>query len=322
MRENRADEITQFKANINLAEYAASRGYELDRRESSRSSAVLRGPGDDKLIVATDQDGHGVYFSVRDDADNGSIIDFIQRRQGLNLGQVRRELRPWIGVGSMPVPERSRIQKPAPSTADQRQVIAKYVAMDAPASHSYLEQRGIAAATQRDARFAGSFRADARGNAVFPHWSEDGLVGYELKNEGFTGFAAGGQKAIWHSMNLDRAERVVVVESAIDAMSHAQVTGDTDAAYISIGGQMSDHQRSELGVKISAAHERGATIEVATDSDEAGQKLGQKVAEVVPVGAKLEERKPKHKDWNDELQYQERDASQRQGPKTDLGHGM
>ena len=92
----RADELERFKSQINLAEYAQAQGYEIDRKESSRASTVMRSGGD-KIIVATDTDGHGIYFSVRDDADHGSIIDFVQKRQGLNLGQVRKELRPWIG---------------------------------------------------------------------------------------------------------------------------------------------------------------------------------------------------------------------------------
>ena len=94
MRDNRNDELEQFKTGINLAEYAAAQGYQLDRKESCRNSAVMRRESDnDKIIIATDIDGHGVYFSVRDDQDNGSIIDFVQSRQRLNLGQVRKELR-------------------------------------------------------------------------------------------------------------------------------------------------------------------------------------------------------------------------------------
>ena len=85
----------QFKAGVNLAEFAAAQGYQLDRRESSRNSAVMRRDSDnDKIVIATYTDGYGVYFSVRDEADNGSIIDFVQSRQRFNLGQVHKELRP------------------------------------------------------------------------------------------------------------------------------------------------------------------------------------------------------------------------------------
>jgi hypothetical protein len=53
----------------------------------------MRSVAADKVIVKRDADQHYVYFSVRDERDDGSIIDFAMRRKGLNLGQVRKELR-------------------------------------------------------------------------------------------------------------------------------------------------------------------------------------------------------------------------------------
>jgi len=86
---NDAAELAGFKRSINLTEYAASTGYELDKRESSRNSAVMRHPNGDKIIIAR-QAENWVYFSVRDDDDNGSIIDFVMRRQAGGMGQARR----------------------------------------------------------------------------------------------------------------------------------------------------------------------------------------------------------------------------------------
>ena len=48
---------------------------------AERRSCVTR-VSDDKVIIKRGMDGHYVYFSVRDDRDNGSIIDFVQFRQG------------------------------------------------------------------------------------------------------------------------------------------------------------------------------------------------------------------------------------------------
>ena len=58
------------------------------------STALRRGAD---MIVKRKGNGHYVFFSVRDDADNGTIVDFLQRRQHLSLGAVRQILRPWIG---------------------------------------------------------------------------------------------------------------------------------------------------------------------------------------------------------------------------------
>ncbi len=88
--------MERFKTEINLVSYAQSQGYEYLQPESSRNSAVLRHNCRDKIVVATDIDGHGVYCSVSDDADKGTIIDFVQNRRNLSLTEVRKQLRDWL----------------------------------------------------------------------------------------------------------------------------------------------------------------------------------------------------------------------------------
>lgn len=331
LKMQRADELERFKSQINLAEYAEAQGYEIDRRESSRASTVMR-RGDDKIVVATDQDGHGIYFSVRDDADHGSIIDFVQKRQGLNLGEVRKELRPWIGDRPeqrrrvQRKPEAERPRKPEPSSADRQQVLAVWMRMQpAKGRHTYLEtERKLSPETLADPRFISMVRTDARCNAAFPHYDRAGLAGFELKNVGFTGFSKNGQKAVWYSANLSTARRVVICESAIDAMSHAQLFGG-DAAYLSTGGSMSDHQRDLVRSVLARAAERGAEIVIATDADEPGRKLAAEVQALAPSGGV---RTCRHepgggKDWNDELrervQAEEVEAEARERSR---GHGL
>jgi len=331
----RQDELERFKSEINLAEYAEAQGYEIDRRESSRASTVMR-RGDDKIIVATDADGHGIYFSVRDDADHGSIIDFVQKRQGLNLGLVRKELRPWVGDQAQQrqrraierKPEAERPRKPEPSTADRQQVLAVWMKMQpAQGRHPYLEtERKLSPETLADPRFIGVVRTDARGNAAFPHYDRAGLAGFELKNEGFTGFSRHGQKAVWYSANLSTAQRVVICESAIDAMSHAQLFGDRDAAYLSTGGSMSDHQRELVRSVLTKAADRGAEIVIATDADEPGRRLADEVQALAPAESKIYRQEPGGggKDWNDELreQVQAEEAEARERRERSRGHGL
>lgn len=299
----RDDELERFKAAINLVEYAESQGYEIDHRESSRASTVMRS-GDDKIIVATAQDGHGIYFSVRDDDDNGTIVDFMQRRRGLSLGQVRRELRPWAG-GAAPAtkrPPEKRPKKPEQSSADRARILAAWMRMQQAARHAYLEQhRGISAATLADPRFAPVVRVDARGNAVFPHYDRTGLAGYELKNNGFTGFSSGGEKAIWRTANIERAREIVICESAIDAMSHAQLMGGTDAAYVSTGGALSAAQAALIEEIGREALRSGAVIVIATDADAAGHRLAEQIDALIPDGVRVRRKEPPAKDWNDAL---------------------
>jgi len=130
--QRRPEELEDFKSRINLSEYAAACGYRLDRKASSRNSAVMvRSPGD-KIIIALGTDRHWIYFAVGEDRDSGSIVDFVQNRQGGNLGDVRKELRPWLarrseGV-SWPASE-AYLSTLEPASKDLIQVRARYEAM-------------------------------------------------------------------------------------------------------------------------------------------------------------------------------------------------
>ena len=311
---NRADELERFKSSINLTEYMAAQGYKLDKAESSRHSAVMRGPRDDKLIVAKSQDGHWVYFSIRDEADNGSIIDFVQRRQGLNLGQVRRELRSWVGeTAERPRPIIEHYAKTVLPSSPNRQCVACALAKAPPVKrHPYLEGRGIEAKTLADPRFAGMVRLDARSNAVFPHYDREGLSGYELKNQGFTGFSKGGTKALWHSTNLGQEQRLVITESAIDALSHAQLHPDPNTAYISLGGNPSPEQMELARSAIAKAQNRSSKVVVGTDADSPGEKLANRLSNGY---SGIERALPTYgKDWNDQIKH-EREQAQRLEPE-------
>lgn len=87
-------ELEAFKTQIDLRQYAASIGFAIDKRKSSRSSTIMK-RGTEKIIVKRNAgDDHYLYFTVHDDRDNGSIIDFTKNRQRKTLGQARQELRP------------------------------------------------------------------------------------------------------------------------------------------------------------------------------------------------------------------------------------
>ncbi|RDD30857.1 hypothetical protein CR161_09180 [Prosthecochloris sp. ZM] len=104
-------------------------------------------------------------------------------------------------------------------------------------SSSYLEERGITAATLRDFRFRGRVRTDRKGNVVFPYYDRQGLCGFEMKNRGYTGFSKHGTKGLWTSRAVPSDNRLVLAESPIDALSYHQLHGDARTRYISMGGQ-------------------------------------------------------------------------------------
>ncbi|BBO86809.1 hypothetical protein DSCO28_73750 (plasmid) [Desulfosarcina ovata subsp. sediminis] len=297
------DELERFKIDINLSEYAASCGYELDRRESSRNSAIMRHANGDKIIIARGLDGHWIYFSVRDDADNGTIIDFVQKRENSSLGITRKILRPWIGGGDPPKrPLKGSFAVNVEKVSkDIAKVLASLGSMQAVISHNYLEGRGISPNILADNRFTGRLYIDGHHNAVFPHWNRSGVCGYEVKNRDFTGFAPGGEKGLWISKRGEPNQRLVIAESAIDALSHATLFPDPAARYASIGGKMNPEQPDLIEAAIKSLPEGGEVV-AATDADEDGRKLALQIGGIAKKTGRafsLQEPPEEGTDWND-----------------------
>jgi len=292
------EELDRFKFYNLPAFVASSYGFVIDRRESSRGSTVMR-CGHEKIIVSKSDDGHYTYWSPHDDADHGTIIDFVQRRKGLTLGAVRKELRQWIGS---PSPAVSALPELASAANDPEAVRKRYDAMRSAERHPYLEnERGIPAAVLTCWRFAGTIRIDRRhGAAVFPHCDGEGnLTGYEIKNTAFTGFASGGRKQIWLSNTRADDLRLVICESAVDSLAHAALFDDPHARYGSTAGKTTTAQQAAIRAAILAMP-ANSEIVAATDADDSGRKLADLIAEIVqecgrddltfrrdePVGAK------------------------------------
>ena len=233
---NQDSELDAFKREIDLRQFAVSLGYEIDRRESWRGSTVLR-RGADKIVVKRNGNGHYVFFSVRDDRDNGTVID---------LRAKAPESESRCGASDPPAMDRPACEltrsfpnwsRPARTGCVSK---ASTGAWHDAQRYPYLEhERCVPAAVLLSPRFAGRMRIDSLGNTVFPHFDAAGLCGYEIKNRGFTGFAAGGQKGLWFSHTQPADRRLVLTESAIDALSYAALFPDAEdqTRYASLGGK-------------------------------------------------------------------------------------
>jgi hypothetical protein len=259
----------------------------------------------EKLIISRKPDGVYTWWDTHSD-DRGTIVDFVQReKSGLNLGAVRKELRAWLGLPTPALPEMPVLLPTSPDLAEVRR---RYFGMSVPLSHPYLEdERAIPATVLLNWRFAGRFRIDQYGAAVFPHFDiENEVCGYEIKNRrGFTGFAPGGRKGIWLSNAGEHDRRFVLAESGIDAISHAVLFDDPVARYGSIGGRPTTVQL-EIIRKVLVAVPAGSEIVAAMDANQAGRELADLIEAVYgrcgrgdltfrrhePVGAE---------DWNDLL---------------------
>lgn len=301
------DELERFKSQINLTEYAAARGYQLDRRESSRNSVVMRHPAsNDKVIIArAERDHHWIYFSVRDDADHGTILDFVCRRDRSSFPEACRTLATWLGdlrPRVSPDLYRASIE---PRRIDRRAARAEYERAHSISNSLYLNCRGIRSEVIRHPRFAATLREDSRRKVLFPHRDQLGFAGFESRYHDWTSFSLGGVKALWPSNVFPTDTRLVLVESGIDALSHFQLHRDERTRYGSTGGTCSPHQLDVLRTTFRTLPQ-GTTVCLAFDRDAAGELLANQVRDL--GGATFERiQTPVGKDWTEFLELRERD---------------
>ncbi|MEM8493988.1 MAG: DUF3991 and TOPRIM domain-containing protein [Planctomycetota bacterium] len=307
---DREEELERFKTELDLAAVAGSLGFELDRRASSRNCPVLRHTDGTKIVVGRNPaNGHWVYFNVHDDRDRGSVIDLLGRRRGLNLGQVRQELRRM--TGSPPPRLYDHVVKPV--AKDRMAVLAAWEAAEVPVGDCrYLTTtRGIPATVWASERFHDRIRIDRYGNVLFPHFGLDegkglSVCGFEIKQDNITRFSTGGTRGLWASQAKADDCRLALTESAIDAISHCACRPDTRTRYVSTGGEIGKAQR-ELLVRAMAKMPERSLILLAFDHDAGGDKLIGVVEDLFEqVGRpdlELVEERPLAlgRDWNAEL---------------------
>ncbi len=293
------EQIERIKRDASLPELAASYGYAIDEKASCRTSLVMRHHGS-KIIVATGEDGHGIFFDVHGSA-SGSVIDFVMWQEGVNFGKACQILSDRISAPRLSLaPPARAFEKPPPITRDRAGVVVAWERMR-PYRPGYLEERGLNPRTI--ARFGRHIRTDERNNACFLHEDENGVSGYEKKNRGFTGFAGGGTKALFVCRVGEQEGEppvIAIAESAIDIMSYYQLH-PADGLYVSIGGAMSPEQKEQLTALLTRFP--SAVVIIATDKDIDGEKYAEFIRSVRPDADRAEP--PIGKDWNDALNHRQ-----------------
>ncbi|MBU2708716.1 DUF3991 and TOPRIM domain-containing protein [Zooshikella marina] len=298
-----ADELERFKTDIDLVQYAASRGFEIVRSESSKSCQKLRIGKEEQILVFKDKGGgHYVYKSVYNEDNKGSIIDFVQKMDHCNLGEVRKKLRDFA---RMPKPEIKGYNGKLQSVEkDILAVQSEYFSTDICNDSKYLNSRGISNNTINNPRFFGTMKVGQYNNILFPHYNEKGLCGFEKKNKNFTGFVEGGEKGLWLSRSRTGKDNTLVVsESAIDALSHYELKPSSYTRYASIGGSMNENQ-PQLLAKMFKSLPSHMKVVGAFDNDKQGEAFSKQVEGILKENnpaLSYERDIPTAKDFNKQL---------------------
>lgn len=308
-RREKALELKRFKQEINLAEFIAKDGYYVDKKKSTKNCIVLKN-NSEKLLVGVDKiTGHYFYTNLNNPQDKGTIIDYIQNRKNLSLGEVRQTLREYTSTAHLSINTKipTFIQPIEKSTQNITAIVESFNTVK---TNLYLEQRGISKETLNSNRFAGTILTDNMGNTIFPHRDKDGYCGYEIRAENTKLFCSGGTKGLWVSKCYKEDKSLIFLESQIDALSHYQIHKDPYARYITTGGSLSAKQKELIQAAIDKSSKIVERIIIATDNDTAGRKLDKQIRELVPsdIQIKIRSELPPNgaKDWNEALKSQKK----------------
>jgi hypothetical protein len=280
--------------------------WRLDRGQSTRQSLKYR--RDEAEILIVNHDGRGWWDPLSD--HKGDIFTLVQHlAPGLSFGAACRMLRDFVGIAPA-FPEAFRIR---PTRASRVSIVQRWdrrppLARGSPAWLYLTSRRGVPERILGAARAADAIREGPHGSAWFAH--RDGvalLTGIEMRGPAWRTFSAGGGKTLFRlAGGPDPVPRVVVCESAIDAISLSAIEnlrGDT--LYAATAGGMGPATIATLQQVLQdlIADPVGVLI-AATDADTAGRQYAARLADMATkAGVRFEAILPPVglNDWNDAL---------------------
>ena len=265
--------------------------WRLDRAESTRRCLKYsRGAGE---VLIVNHEGRGWWDPLS--RAKGDVFTLVQHlRPGLNLGQVRRLLRPLVGLGpAAPVAER-RCRAGPPLPTARRWVRRPVVRPGSPAWWYLTGVRALPAAVVLAAVRTGGLREGPQASAWFAHRDHAGrLTGIEMRGPAWHGFGADGTKTLFHlpgrppplvpgGAARHRPPRLAVTEAPIEALSLAALEGlRADTLYLGAAGSMGPETITALEQLLAErAGVPEAVLVAATNADAAGECHAEHLAEL------------------------------------------
>ena len=290
--------------NIPLLEVLALLGGERDKTDQQKwhtsRGAIWLGKGHDNQRFFDHKSGRG----------GGGAIDLVMHLEACDFKQAVEMLSPLLGAVSY---DQSKAPRLAPfhSTRSNSFTPPDKASRDLPKVVEYLSNtRGLPESLITAQVERGAIYADERRNVVFLCADVHGRpTGAELRGTGDTaykGMAPGSRRgAGFFTVSHATPSQLVVVESAIDAMSYQALFPRDTAWVVSTAGVM-----PECPELLTLARHLGITeLVIAYDSDAAGNHAAEELRGHLAITGTFDLRRqvPPAKDWNDALQNRNAD---------------
>lgn len=268
---------------INLINFAtASYGYVVDKKESSKSWAVLRNEADDKLLIKKHDTGHWSFTNLRNENERGTITDLVKKEEP-HLTFIQRvqkitNYKPSVQTG-MDVSESSK------NTFNKNYLKDVFKLNENSSAYMVNERKIDKEILLNDPKFKDKVlvhKTDKYLNTVFPISNkEKSISGFIVKNTGFSGYMETSEHkdSLWIS-NYDKnkkIEKIFMAENPIDAISHYQLNKkelqNKNVVYMSSGGSPTKehHQLIDTFIKQRSHDEKNGFVETINDNDLRGR---------------------------------------------------
>ena len=291
-----ARSFEEFRSEISIIELATAHGYVHEVKKGWKTPVFYNPAYHDRIIIINPaQPANQGYWNPEDETDKGSLITFVKRRLGTIFPQdnaasepanVNRVLYSYLRQD----PFVRRQNRQAVNYQALENVVAKPFLLDfyqlKPLWQTdFLSSRNLAPETFRAPEFTGKIfnvrhtdPAHPRPgftNTAFPYFgaTDDKMVGLEIRNKGYKSQAEGSDRGhgVWLSNRPATLERIVLVESALDALAYHELKKQRHNQYISYGGNLSLHQIQTIrNLKARGAVADNFHYVLASDNDRKG----------------------------------------------------
>jgi len=290
-----SDELVELRTRVDCRAVLEAASWELDARESTRHAAKYR-HGAGRIVIVT-HEGRGWFDPLND--RRGDVLALAQHIWGGSLGHARKALRPLAGITPKLLPMR-RDGDVATLDGDRLWNEASRLRPGSQGWTYLTETRRLPVESITRALQVEALREGIYGTVWAMHQAAAGVVtGWEMRGPKYKGFSKGGTKTLFWLGHPSVAERLVVTESAIDALSLASLERWPDGTlYASTGGGYGP----ETGNALRGLLPGHGELVAATDQGTGGELLAGRLHELATeCRAGFARLRPEAKDWNAQL---------------------
>lgn len=275
----------EYKEKVSIAQVAEAIGFEFVKSKGKTQPVYERdNNGVKEQIVIRDPNDNAKQHYFTRGYNGGDVVSFVKEHLNEFTNITSNSNNQWVKINQVlshfaDIPYTPKMETVQQAKEPKEMDRNRYVEVTPTTSNlMYLtRERAIDTATVekflphitllQDTASKGNFT-----NVAFPYHKpgSDEVTNYEIRNHGFKGMAAGGDKesSAWVATNAENksaVKNVIFFESAIDAMSFYELKKGyyklADTAFVSVGGYVSPNQIKNVlneypNARVSTAYDK------------------------------------------------------------------